>query len=408
MENPPLPANESLRLEALREYDILDSLSEKDYEDITLLAATICKTPISLITFIDKDRQWFKSHYGVSVSETKREYSFCAHALYSPHEALIVEDARKDKRFAVNPLVTGDPYVVFYTGMPLVTPDGYALGTLCVLDHQPRKLAGEQLSALEILSRQVVTLLEMRKSNITLQKIKDELEVRNKELEQFATVISRDIKAPLSGIIMANELLDEQFGEALGNEGSEVLTVSKRSTEKINSLVDGILSYYKGSEYSGDVRQFNITEFFESILSVLPANKKYELEYPQNGPDITMNKSQLEQIFSNLLSNSIQYNNEDIIKIKISFSEAPQQYFFSLTDNGVGIAKEDQEKIFTLFTTIPSGSTGKKLGYGIGLSTVKKIVEKNGGIITIESSPDKGTKFSFNIKKSWPLAKAVR
>ena len=150
MENPPLPANESLRLEALREYNILDSLSEKDYEDITLLAATICKTPISLITFIDKDRQWFKSHYGVSVSETKREYAFCAHALNSPHEALIVEDARKDKRFAVNPLVTGDPYVVFYTGMPLVTPGGYALGTLCVVDHQPRKLAGEQLSALEI------------------------------------------------------------------------------------------------------------------------------------------------------------------------------------------------------------------------------------------------------------------
>src|SRR6185503_4379649 len=99
----------------------------------------------------------------------------------------------------------------------------------------------------------------------------------NKELEQFASVISRDIKAPLSGIIMANELLNEQFGEALGNEGSEVLTVSKRSTEKINSLVEGILSYYKGSEHSGDVQQFNITEFFESILSSLPANKKYEL-----------------------------------------------------------------------------------------------------------------------------------
>jgi len=407
MENPPQPVNESLRLEALKEYDILDSLSEKDYEDITLLAATICKTPFSLITFIDKDRQWFKSHYGVSISETKREYSFCAHALTSPEEALIVEDARKDKRFADNPMVTGDPYVIFYTGMPLVNPDGYAFGTLCVLDHQPRKLTGEQLTALQTLSNQVVTLLEMRKSNITLKKIKDELEIRNKELAQFASVVSRDIKVPLSGIIMANQLLDEQFSEALGNEGCEVLTVSKRSTEKINSLVEGILSYYKGDEYSGDVQQFNITEFFEYIFSKLPVNKKYELEYPRDGTDIIMNKPQLEQIFSNLVSNSIRYNSEDVIKIKVTFSEAPQQYFFSLSDNGIGIAKEDQEKIFTLFTTIPSKVPGDKTSHGIGLSTVKKIVEKNGGIIAIDSAAGRGTKICFNIKKGWPVAKAI-
>ena len=120
-----------------------------------------------------------------------------------------------------------------------------------------------------------------------------------------------------------------------------------------------------------------------------------------------MNKTQLEQIFSNLVNNSIHYNNADVIKIKISFSEAPQQYFFSLTDNGIGIAKENQEKIFTLFTTIPSQAPGSKTGYGIGLSTVKKIVEKNGGIITIDSSPGKGTKFSFNIKKGWPVAKVI-
>ena len=277
MNNPPKPGNESSRLEALKEYNILDTLSEKDYEDITLLAATICKTPVSLITFVDGGRQWFKSHHGLSVSETEREYAFCAHALNSPKEALVVEDSRKDERFADNPLVTGDPYVIFYTGMPLVNPDGYPLGTLCVIDHQPRKLSAEQLSALETLSKQVVNLLEMRKSNIILQKTRDELETRNKELEQFASVVSHDIKSPLSGIVMANQILDEQFSEALGMEGTNVLDVSKRSTEKIKAFVDGILSYYKGGEHSGDIQEFNITEFFESIFSVLPTNKKYAL-----------------------------------------------------------------------------------------------------------------------------------
>ena len=113
----------------------------------------------------------------------------------------------------------------------------------------------------------------------------------------------------------------------------------------------------------------------------------------------------MEQIFSNLISNSIRYNDKDVIEIKISFSEAPQQYFFSLADNGIGIAKENQEKILNLFTTLPSLARDGNTGHGIGLSTVKKIVEKNGGIVTIESYPGKGTKISFNIKKGWPLGK---
>lgn len=405
MVTPPQPANEASRLEALRTYNILDTLSEKDYEDITHLAAAICKTPVSLITFIDEDRQWFKSHYGTLETETKREYAFCAHALNSPKEALIIEDSRKDKRFADNPMVTGDPYVIFYTGMPLITPDGHALGTLCVIDHEPRKLSTDQLNALDILSKQVVTLLEMRKSNIELQKIKEELEMRNKELEQFASVVSHDIKSPLSGISMANQILQEQFSEALGQEGADIVNVSKRSSEKILALVDGILSFYKGGMHSGSVEQFDITAFFDSIFSVLPTNKKYDLEYPRDGATITMNKTQLEQVFSNLISNSIHYNDKDVIQIKISFSEAPQQYFFSIIDNGIGIAKENQEKIFTLFTTIPLQAPDGKAGHGIGLSTVKKIVEINGGIVTVESTQGKGTKISFNIKKGWPLGK---
>ncbi len=406
MAQPPQPENESSRLEELNSYNILDTMSEQDYEDITMLAATICKTPVSLITFVDKDRQWFKSHYGTSQTESVREYSFCAHALNSPKESLIVEDSRQDERFADNPMVTGDPYVIFYTGIPLVNPTGYPLGTLCVIDHKPRKLEGEQIKALEILSKQVVTLLEMRKSNIALQKIKDELEIRNKELEQFASVVSHDIKSPLSGISMVNQILNDQFKDVLGKEGIEIVNVSKRSADKIQALVDGILSYYRGGEYSGNVEQFNITEFFESIFSVLPVNKKYELTYPLNGASVSMNKIQLEQIFSNLINNSIQYSSSELVKIDISFSEAPQQYFFSIMDNGIGIAKENQGKIFNLFTTIPSTTPGSKDGYGIGLSTVKKIVEINGGIVTIDSTPGKGTKISFNIKKDWPLKKA--
>ncbi len=405
MYNPIQPADTARRLEALHAYEILDTLTEKDYDDITLLAATICKTPVSLITFIDKDRQWFKSHYGVDVPETILEYSFCMHALNTPELPLVVEDSRKDERFADNPLVTGDPYVVFYTGMPLVSPDGCALGTLCVIDHHPKKLSEEQLKALKTLSHQVVNLLEMRKFNIALQITKKELELRNKELEKFSAVVSSDIKAPLSGIIMANQILDEQYSEALGDEGLEVVNVSRRYTEKIKGLVDGMLSYYKGGDQTANAEEFYITQFFDSLFSDLPSDRKYKLDYPHGEEKINMIRSELEQIFGNLVQNSIQYNESEIAEIKISFSEAPQQYFFSISDNGIGIAKEDQEKIFNLFTTVPSQSGNDVEHHGIGLSTVKKIVEKNGGIVTIDSTPGKGTKISFNIKKGWPLGK---
>jgi anti-sigma regulatory factor (Ser/Thr protein kinase) len=155
--------DEGQRLAALRNYDILDTAPELAFDDLTLLASHICETPIAAITLVDTDRQWFKSRIGLDVAETPRSVSFCTHAI-KQRTIMVVPDASKDERLRDNPQVTGDSHIRFYAGAPLITPDGYALGTLCVVDRVVRTLTAEQLEALDALRRQVEAQLELRRT----------------------------------------------------------------------------------------------------------------------------------------------------------------------------------------------------------------------------------------------------
>lgn len=160
----PLPENEIERLRALHHYQVLDTPPEDDFEDIIYLASKICEVPICLVSFVDKNRQWFKAKRGLLPCETSREHAFCGHAILD-EELLIIPDARRDERFFSNPLVNGEPYIRFYAGAPLLSPGRHKLGTLCVIDRQPRKLSAFQLKALQMLANQVVKLLELRSRN---------------------------------------------------------------------------------------------------------------------------------------------------------------------------------------------------------------------------------------------------
>jgi GAF domain-containing protein len=173
--NYPVPANEMERLRTLRSYKILDTRPEERFDDLTQLAALICDAPISLISLIDSDRQWFKSRFGLDMQETPRAQAFCTHAIMQP-EIFIVPDAAKDERFAQSPLVTGETHIRFYAGAPLAARDGHLLGTLCVMDRQPHALSDGQKGALEILSRLVIANIELRSD---LQELRDALAVRD-------------------------------------------------------------------------------------------------------------------------------------------------------------------------------------------------------------------------------------
>jgi serine phosphatase RsbU (regulator of sigma subunit) len=196
MIKPQIPLNEDARQKELLSYAILDTLPEKEYNQITFLASQICDTPISLISLLDDTRQWFKSHHGLPVNETPKEIAFCAHAINECDKILIVNDSRLDERFFDNPLVTDAPNVIFYAGIPLITPKGFPIGTLCVIDNKPNELSDFQIRALEILSNQLMNLLELRRN-------KAELEIKNKAITDsidYAKKIQNSILPNLNDI----------------------------------------------------------------------------------------------------------------------------------------------------------------------------------------------------------------
>ena len=188
----PIPKDEPKRLATLHKYQILDSPPEEQFDALTELAAHICGTPVALLTLIDSDRQWFKSKLGVTLSETSRDFAFCAHAIMV-RDLFVVPDASKDRRFASNPLVRANPKIRFYAGMPLVTSSNQALGTLCVIDRVPRKLTRAQADALKALGQQAMHQLEARREMLELKKTsldhKRELaRLEKKQMESFESL----------------------------------------------------------------------------------------------------------------------------------------------------------------------------------------------------------------------------
>ncbi len=209
----PIPKNEKTRLEVLWQYDVLDTVPEAVFDDLTHLAALICEAPIAMITLLDEKRQWFKSKTGISANETSRDLSFCAHAIMQD-KLFVVPDAANDARFARNALVTDEPKIRFYAGAPLITPDGHALGSLCVMDKVPRMLRPDQRRALEILSSHVMTQLELRRRSLELARAKAERESILCDLRQARADLAKARRQ-----LSANEVQLRKGERALAGRG---------------------------------------------------------------------------------------------------------------------------------------------------------------------------------------------
>lgn len=400
MITPTEPENEKERLENLKSFSILDTLPEEDYDNITKIAAEICNMPIALISLVDDKRQWFKSHHGLEATETPKEYAFCAHAINDPKNVFVVQDARKDERFHDNPLVSGDPEVVFYAGVPLTSENGLPLGTLCVIDHKPNLLSQSQIQTLSALSNQVMKLLELRKNKHLLEEALKDLEEKNEALEKFAYVAAHDLKSPLLSISGLANLLVEEYKVKIDNEGMEMLEMIIHSSENLASLVDGLLQYSKSDSVLNQEKSIiGLKEMKTEMLELFNFDHSVEMTINSSLSSIKANKTAINQILINLVANAIKYNDKELAKIEISVSETSKKYKFSVKDNGPGIAPENQQKIFNIFEKLNSQDRFGREGNGIGLATVKKLVEKLGGAIKVDSDLGNGATFNFSIKK---------
>lgn len=241
------------RKKALDSYHILDTEREQAFDDITWLAASICNTPFAVINFIDTDRQWFKSEIGFDISETELDISICAHAILQPG-VFVVPDTRKDARFANNPLVTGNPQLRFYAGALLETPDGIALGTLCVLDRRPRRLSADQKQALHKLAGQVMQLMALYQTSQRQQVMLREMNETRDKLRKLATT------DPLTGLLNRRA-----FNERLQEESARI----KRSGRP-SALLMADLDHFKtiNDRYGHAVGDLAIGTFADICRSV--------------------------------------------------------------------------------------------------------------------------------------------
>jgi signal transduction histidine kinase len=367
---------EAERINKLYEYAILDTEQEEDFDQITQLASIICDTPINLISLVDKNRQWFKSKIGLEVSETPRDYSFCGHAIHRENEVFEIQDALNDSRFEDNPLVTEEPNIRFYAGVPLVSEDGLPLGTVCVIDRKPKKLTSTQIEGLKALSKQLMKLLELRIAHRELEHSLSILRDKNYQLERFASLAAHDIKSPLNNIIGAAHLLKLEYRDKIDQGGLDILKIVEDSARKMTDMVTGILEYSKSDKVLWEsVSTFGVNELFDDVRTLVFDDKHGRISFKHQNETITANRQAMIQIILNLVSNAIKYNDKKIPEIHLSYQSANRESVFHITDNGPGIPQDRIEQLFNLFETGGLKDRFGEHGTGIGLATVKKLVD---------------------------------
>lgn len=394
---PSLSPNEYERQKAVDKYKMLDSIPNSNFDAYTSLLSYICNTPIALITLLDNQHNFLKSHHGIGFDQAPRETSFCGHAILSDAPIMIVQDARMDPRFFDNPLVT-EQNVVFYAGVPLIDKEGYKLGTLCVFDYKPRILDEHQISAIQTMANQVMQLFEQKFKNTQLQIFQEQLELRNQNLEKFARVVSHDLKSPLANITSLTELLEVDNGAILSEDSLLYIKYLKASSSALREYIDGLLAFYKSDNILKHKKEnVNVNIFFDRIAELSGLSDEVTFSFPTEHSEISINKPAMQQVFLNLVTNSYKYNTKQEVRITIHFEERNGYYEFILEDNGNGISIEDQEKIFELFTTLNTQDRQGNSGSGIGLATVKKIITSLQGTIQIKSKVDAGSRFIIQI-----------
>jgi len=410
MKIAPQPTNESGRLKALNRYQILDTNAEKKYDDLVFLASYICETPIALISLIDKYRQWFKAKIGLSATQTSRDYAFCAHTILSPN-VMIVNDAFQDERFHDNPLVTKDPKIRFYAGAPLITSDGYRLGTICVIDIIPREISDRQTKALQALANVVVNCFEMRMYLEQLELANAQIANTNKRLgeanqvkSKFLAMAAHDLKNPLAsvyglGLLLLNEpQSDEEQQEILNG----IVFSSKRMLELINELLETTALDLGKTEL-----QKQVLDVGTILKIVVEANQSQYLAKQQQvimdaapGSMISVDYNRIYTVFDNLISNAVKFSYRDS-KIWIKVRNLVESVLVEVKDEGQGMTSEDLKKVFGRFQRLSAKPTDGENSTGLGLSISKELVELHGGSIWAQSDgQEHGTTFYVELPKS--------
>ncbi len=397
MKIPPIPLNEEARIQKLLSYGILDTLPEQEFEDIVQLASEICQVPISLITLLDGQRQWFKAKRGLSFSETERNVAFCSYTILE-EAPLVVNNALEDERFKENPLVTGESEIRFYVGVPLTTPEGFALGSLCVLDTKPRELSEKQIFALQTLAKQVVTNLELRLKVQEVEAQKKALEEVNDFQKKLFSIISHDLRSPLVNIEQLFEISQEEISVKMFQQLFESLQQKLGATRY---MLDNLLKWASHQIYGHQIQAektdlATLVQMQVDVLQEVSLNKGNEVNMaiPQDF-FVNTDKEVIVFILRNLLANANKFTQKGIIGIKAGFEL--HYWWLSVSDNGLGMNEKQLKQLRGKEQKYSRVGTAGERGTGIGLSLCQDFIKKLQGRLLIESHEGFGSTFRIEI-----------
>lgn len=405
----PIPFGEPQRLEALRGYEILDTPPEPTYDSLTRLAATLFDVPIALISLVDADRQWFKSHYGLEVEETPRNIAFCAHAILED-AVMQVTDSTQDPCFAESDLVTGEPGVRFYAGAPLISPEGFRLGTFCIVDQRPRDpLTAEQQCSLTDLARLAVTEMELHKfrkraSRVTAKAFQHILTPPERGLAREAqfgvlAALAHELRTPLNAVLGFGETMQQEMFGPLGNKKyRDYADCICRSGSHLLDLVNNILDFARLEH--GDLRpndsRFELAALVDDCLQtfVEESRRRGVALRPRllsEGTQLKADRRLIGQILLNLIGNGLKYTDPGGSVTVVETRNADGCAVIEIVDTGIGMAPNQEPEALRPFGRLAHRGAERDEGAGLGLPLSKRLIELHGGTLVIRSRQGKGT-----------------
>lgn len=386
--------NDDARVQALRDLQLLDTASEAEYDYVVKLAASITGAPIALFSLIDKERQWFKSKIGLAATETPREQAMCDHAIRS-NNIFIVPDATADERFAHFDSVTGDPYVKFYAGVPILTSDGHAIGTLCVIDRKPRTLSVSEQEALLALAAHIEQHIRMMESEKALVERFHALRSQASSNEQrysmavtLLSIVAHDVRAPLASIAA----LTADATDAAESPAWLFEEIHRQATAA-RDLLDQVLQWAR-TVLGGATQPQPM--YMETIVADVLRPLQGTLE--RKGTTVTTNvrctvvhgdPNAYRFILNTLISNAVKFTERGTITVTVE--EAESRVRIAVSDTGMGMSPEAIERLFEWDRRRGAPGTRQEQGAGMGLMLLKDIVESQGGTIQVTSSEGHGT-----------------
>lgn len=398
-----IPHNEPDRLARLCDYALLDTESEEEFDEVTRLARDLFDVPVSLISLVDRDRQWFKSRCGTDLTETSRDVSFCAHAILA-NQTMIINDTLDDLRFRANPLVIGAPYIRFYAGSPVTVEGGKRLGTICLIDTKPRhNFTPQQRRHLERLSYLVGRIMDYRAIYVRENN-------RNNAKSEFLAYISHEIRTPMNAMVGIAKLLNDspELSPKLQPLVRTLNDASQSLLDLVNSTVDmasiGTRDYFLQSEF------FELDALLDDIyrlLQIKASLKNIDMNFDcpaLRNVNFKGDKTRLRQILMNIVGNAVKFTNAGSVTLKagilpvINGDPARNMLQIEVADTGIGIPEEKIDRIFDRYVQAPATTDmDVEKGTGLGLAITRQLVEKMGGTIHAASKLGEGSQFFISL-----------